>query len=95
MAQPRLLLAPTSRPREDGKGQRNRRITALYDQGYRSEDPKEDGAWAEGQRDGGRTEGQGEGVGEDDEGEVGEEEAGYVGDAKVGAAVETGMLCDS
>lgn len=28
-------------------------------------------------------------MGEDDEGEAGEEEAGYVGDAQVGAAVET------
>ena len=31
-------------------------------------------------------------MGEDDEGEAGEEEAGYVGDAEVGAAVETGKL---
>lgn len=29
-------------------------------------------------------------MGEDDEGAVGEEEGGYVGDAEVGAAVETG-----
>ena len=31
-------------------------------------------------------------MGEDDEGEVGEETAGDVGDAEVGAAVETGMF---
>ena len=32
-------------------------------------------------------------MGADYEGETGEEEAGYVGDAEVGAAMETGRLC--
>ena len=90
MAQPSLLAAAASRPREDGEGQRNRRATPVHDQGHGREDPEEGGAWVAGEGDRGRAEGEGEAVGEDDEGEVGEEEAGYVGDAQVGATVETG-----
>ena len=91
MAQPNLLVAAASRSREDGKGQRSRRAITLHNQGHRREATEEGGTWLEGEGYRGWAEGQGEVVGEDDEGQIGEEEAGYVGDAKVGAAVETGM----
>lgn len=90
MAQPGLLVAEASRSGEDGKGQWSRRVIAVHDQGHRRENTEEGGARAKGEGYGGWAEGQGQVVGEDDEGEVGEEEAGYVGDAEVGPAVETG-----
>lgn len=89
MAQPSLLVTAASRSRQDGKSQWSRRVITLHDQGHGGEAAEAGGAWVKGEGYRGRAEGQGEVVGEDDEGEVGEEATGHVGNAEVGAAVET------